>query len=65
MTSSSADIAAGHAWSWTDCARACPYCTHGTCAFPAHDHTTAYDPDGHDISQAQPMRCRHCGQPAH
>ncbi|MCL7456403.1 hypothetical protein M8I35_04325 [Micromonospora sp. MSM11] len=42
-----------------------PYCTHDTCAFPTHDHTTAYDPDGHDLSKAQPMRCRHCGQPAH
>ncbi|RKN46164.1 hypothetical protein [Micromonospora endolithica] len=42
-----------------------PYCTHGACNYPAHDHTTAYDPNGQDLNQAPPMRCRHCDRPAH
>ncbi|MCO1593773.1 hypothetical protein M8C17_01175 [Micromonospora sp. RHAY321] len=41
------------------------FCTHGTCTFAAHDHTNAHGPDGTDLDAAVPLRCRHCGQPAH
>ncbi|MCX5122013.1 hypothetical protein OG992_33150 [Micromonospora sp. NBC_00362] len=42
-----------------------PFCTHGTCRFAAHDHTTSQGPDGADLDAAVPLRCRHCDQPAH
>lgn len=42
-----------------------PFCTHGTCRFAAHDHTTSQGPDGADLNAAVPLRCRHCDQPAH
>ncbi|MFC4148047.1 hypothetical protein ACFO0M_17465 [Micromonospora mangrovi] len=41
------------------------FCTHGTCRFAAHDHTTRQGPDGVDLDVAVPLRCRHCDQPAH
>ncbi|MDZ5447254.1 hypothetical protein U2F26_31870 [Micromonospora sp. 4G57] len=40
-------------------------CTHGACRFAAHEHTSTQGPDGSDLEAAVPMRCRHCGQPAH
>jgi hypothetical protein len=42
-----------------------PYCTYGTCTYPLHDHTTTIGPDGEELGQSAPMRCEHCGQPAH
>ncbi|WP_319461445.1 hypothetical protein [Micromonospora sp. RTP1Z1] len=42
-----------------------PFCTCDTCAFPAHDHATYTGRDGEDLDVAAPMRCHHCGQPAH
>ncbi|MEV0810949.1 hypothetical protein [Micromonospora sp. NPDC050200] len=41
------------------------FCTHEACTFATHDHTTTQSPDGEDLHTAAPMRCRHCGQPAH
>ncbi|MBM0260107.1 hypothetical protein [Micromonospora sp. 4G55] len=41
------------------------FCTHGTCRFAAHDHTTAHGHDDADLDAAVPMRCRHCGQSTH
>ncbi|WP_327007634.1 hypothetical protein OHA72_10385 [Dactylosporangium sp. NBC_01737] len=42
-----------------------PWCTHGTCRFPGHDHTTTQTDDGTDLDTPAPMRCTDCGQPAH
>lgn len=42
-----------------------PYCTHGSCAYPLHDHTTTIGADGEDLDRPVPMRCQHCDQPAH
>jgi hypothetical protein len=42
-----------------------PWCTNGTCAYPGHDHTTTEASDGSARDTAAPMRCPHCGQPAH
>ncbi|MGI5213328.1 hypothetical protein [Plantactinospora sp. CA-290183] len=42
-----------------------PMCTYGTCTFAGHDHTTGQGPDGRELDGPIPMRCGHCGQPAH
>ena len=42
-----------------------PWCTYGTCRYPGHDHTTTQADDGSDLDTPVPMRCTHCGQPAH
>lgn len=42
-----------------------PWCTHGTCRYPGHDHTTTVAGDGSDLDTAVAMRCSHCGEPAH
>ncbi|MCW6004320.1 hypothetical protein K1W54_06955 [Micromonospora sp. CPCC 205371] len=41
-----------------------PYCTHGTCTYPRHDHTTTVGADGEDLAPPAPMGCQHCHQPA-
>lgn len=42
-----------------------PWCTAGRCRYPGHDHTTMVGRDGQDLATPIPMRCDHCGQPAH
>lgn len=42
-----------------------PWCTHGTCRYPGHDHTTTQADDSSDPDAPLPMRCSDCGQPAH
>ncbi|GAB3147143.1 hypothetical protein GCM10027290_29960 [Micromonospora sonneratiae] len=41
------------------------FCTYGRCTFSTHDHTSTASENGQHLDREVPLRCAHCGHPAH